>query len=66
MASSTEEKTGIFNMQNLSGGKPCPDCDGVGQLRFDSEDINEKFEVEKQTVITECARCHGTGHVPAG
>lgn len=66
MASSTEEKTGVFNMRDLAGGKPCPDCGGAGQLRIDSENINEKFEVEKQTVITQCPRCHGTGYVPAG
>ena len=66
MASSNGETTGVFNMESMSGGKPCPDCDGAGRLRYDSENINEKFEVEKQTVIVECARCLGTGHVPAG
>jgi DnaJ-class molecular chaperone len=66
MGASTEEKTGVFDMRKLSGGKKCPDCDGLGQLRIDSENINEKFEVEKQTVITQCPRCVGTGFVPAG
>lgn len=66
MGASTEEKTGVFNMRDLPGGKSCPDCDGLGQLRFDSENINEKFEREKQTVISACPRCHGTGFVPAG
>ena len=40
---------------------PCPDCHGTGELRIDSENINENFEVEKQTVITPCPRCGGTG-----
>lgn len=63
---SNEEKTGVFNLRDLKGGKPCPDCGGTGQLRIDSENINENFEVEKQTVITECPTCAGTGMVPAG
>jgi len=66
MASSTEERTGVFNIHELTGGKRCPDCDGTGQLRIDSQNINENFEVEKQTVITECPGCAGTGHVPKG
>jgi DnaJ-class molecular chaperone len=66
MGASTEDRTGVFNVRDLSGGRPCPDCDGSGQLRIDSENINEKFEVEKQTVITECPRCAGAGVVPAG
>jgi DnaJ-class molecular chaperone len=37
----------------------CPDCEGSGELRIESENINEDFEVEKQTVITECPRCLG-------
>jgi DnaJ-class molecular chaperone len=57
------EKTGAFNIRDLATGKRCPDCAGSGQLRIDSENINEKFEVEKQTVITECPRCLGTGYV---
>jgi DnaJ-class molecular chaperone len=64
MAASTEEKTGVFDLRNLSGER-CPDCEGRGQLHIDSENINENFEVEKQTVITECPRCAGTGFVPA-
>lgn len=40
---------------------PCPDCNGTGELRIDSENITENFEVEKQTVITDCPRCRGLG-----
>ena len=61
-ASTSEDRTGVYNLHNLSGVR-CPDCGGTGQLRIDSENINEHFEVEKQTVITECPRCAGTGHV---
>lgn len=63
MGASTEDRTGTFDFRSLSG-KPCPDCGGTGQLRIDSENINERFEVEKQTVITDCHRCSGTGYVP--
>ena len=66
MSSSIHEKTGVFNIHDLAGGKRCPDCEGTGQLRIDSQNINENFEVEKQTVITECPRCAGTGRVAAG
>ena len=45
---------------------PCPDCNGTGQLRMDSENINEDFEVEKQTVITDCPRCRGLGFLLPG
>ena len=65
MAGSIEDKTGIFNLRDL-GTERCPDCGGTGQLRIDSENINEHFEVEKQTVITECPHCAGTGFVAAG
>ena len=44
----------------------CPDCNGSGELRIDSENIDENFEVEKQTVITPCPRCGGKGFVAAG
>jgi len=57
------EKTGVFDAGKLSQAR-CPDCSGTGELRIDSENINENFEVEKQTVITPCPRCHGTGYVP--
>ena len=45
---------------------PCPDCQGTGESRIESENINEHFEVEKQTVITECPRCLGLGFLPPG
>ena len=44
----------------------CPDCHGTGELRIDSENITEDFEVEKQTVITECPRCLGLAFLPQG
>jgi len=65
MGASTDEKTGVFNVRDLAGSR-CPECGGTGELRIDSENINEHFEVEKQTVITPCARCNGTGFVAAG
>ncbi|MBA3594269.1 MAG: hypothetical protein H0W47_10805 [Polaromonas sp.] len=45
---------------------PYPDCHGTGELRIDSENINEDFEVEKQIVITECPRCLGLAFLPPG
>ena len=62
MGASTDlEKTGTFNVSELRMGNTCPDCEGGGELRIDSENINENFEVEKQTVITVPAlRRHGT------
>jgi DnaJ-class molecular chaperone len=57
------QKTGVFDVGKLNQAR-CPDCSGTGELRIDSENINEHFEVEKQTVITPCTRCHGTGYVP--
>ena len=59
------ERTGVFDAGKLNQVK-CPDCSGTGELRFDSENINENFEVEKQTIITPCERCGGTGYIPAG
>jgi DnaJ-class molecular chaperone len=44
---------------------PCADCNGSGELRIESENINEDFEVEKQTIITECPGCLGLGFKPA-
>ena len=64
MTASTE-KTGVFDTSKLNQAR-CPECGGTGELRIDSENINEHFEVEKQTVITACPRCGGTGYVPAG
>lgn len=43
---------------------PCAECNGTGELRIESENINENFEVEKQTVITECPQCRGLGFIP--
>jgi uncharacterized protein with PIN domain len=60
MAAPIEDRTGVFNLREL-GGERCPDCGGSGLLHIDSENINEHFEVEKQTVITECPHCAGTG-----
>ena len=59
------DKTGVFDVSKLNQMK-CPECGGTGEHRIESENINEDFEVEKQTVITPCERCHGTGFVPAG
>ena len=59
------DKTGVFDASKLNQLR-CPDCGGSGELRIDSENINEHFEVEKQTVITGCPRCSGTGFVQAG
>lgn len=59
------EKTGAFDIGQL-GQARCPECGGTGELRFDSENINENFEIEKQIVITPCERCNGTGFVTAG
>jgi DnaJ-class molecular chaperone len=57
MSTFDSDKTGAFIR------KPCADCHGTGELRIESENINENFEVEKQTVITVCSRCNGTGSV---
>lgn len=43
---------------------PCAECNGTGELRIESENINENFEVEKQTVIMECQHCRGRGFIP--
>lgn len=59
------EKTRIVDARTLLQGR-CPMCAGTGELRIDSENINEHFEVEKQTVITPCQRCNGSGRAPAG
>jgi DnaJ-class molecular chaperone len=61
----TDDKTGVFDASKLNQMK-CPDCGGTGEFRIESENINENFEVEKQTVITSCPRCNGTGFVPKG
>jgi DnaJ-class molecular chaperone len=58
---SNTETTGAFQAAELNR-KPCPQCGGSGELRIESENINENFEVEMQTVITECPACGGTGN----
>lgn len=58
------EKTGVFDAAKLNL-MPCPDCGGKGVVHIESENINENFEVEKQTVIADCPRCNGTGFAPA-
>ncbi|MDB5944656.1 MAG: hypothetical protein JWQ13_4222 [Ramlibacter sp.] len=64
MAASIQD-TGAFDATTLNQ-KLCPDCIGRGELHIDSENINENFEVEKQTVITPCPLCGGTGFLKAG
>ena len=59
------QDTGAFDAAALNQAR-CPDCSGTGELRIDSENIDEHFEVEKQTVSTPCTRCGGTGFVGAG
>ena len=59
------QDTGAFDAASLNSER-CPDCTGTGELRIDSENINENFEVEKQIVITPCPRCNGTGFIQAG
>ena len=59
------QDTGAFDATALNHLR-CPDCSGTGELRIDSENINENFEVEKQTVITPCERCGATGFIRAG
>ena len=58
------ETTGAFDASLLNQMR-CPDCSGTGELRIDSENIDENFEVEKQTVIASCPRCNGAGFVAA-
>ena len=59
------DKTRIVDARSLLQGR-CTACAGTGELRIDSENINEHFEVEKQTVITPCQCCNGSGHTPPG
>ena len=63
--STSNQDTGAFDASALNQSR-CPECSGTGELRIDSENITENFEVEKQTVITPCERCGGTGFVKAG
>jgi excinuclease UvrABC ATPase subunit len=60
----TDTEVGAFDAGSLRGR--CSACGGTGELRIDSENINENFEVEKQTVITPCTACNGTGIAAAG
>lgn len=55
-----QDRTGVFDA-NLMNEVRCPECRGTGELRIDSQNINERFEVEKQTVIAACPVCGGTG-----
>lgn len=64
MAQDNTERTGGFDSNSLQSQR-CPDCNGTGELKFESENINENFEVEKQIVITECPRCGGKGYISA-
>ncbi len=41
--------------------KFCHHCRGTGKLMVDGDSVNEKFEVEKQTVMTPCPQCGGKG-----
>ena len=59
------DKTGIFDA-SLLNQKRCADCSGTGELRIESENIDENFDVQKQVVITPCQRCGGAGFVPGG
>ncbi|TFZ08570.1 hypothetical protein [Ramlibacter humi] len=61
----TTEKTGAFDATMLNAQR-CSECGGTGELRIESENITEDFEVEKQTVITQCPRCGGKGWVQGG
>ena len=36
---------------------PYPDCNGTGELCIDNENITAHFEVERQTLISDCPRC---------
>jgi DnaJ-class molecular chaperone len=62
MSQAETEATGGFDAAALHAHR-CPDCQGSGELKFESENINENFEVEKQIVITECPRCGGKGYI---
>ncbi|MBS7807657.1 hypothetical protein [Variovorax sp. PCZ-1] len=57
MSTFDTDKTGAFVRS------PCGDCHGTGELRIESENINENFEVQKQTLITSCLRCGGSGYI---
>ena len=59
-------KDGHVQRERAAHGQTCPDHEWRRELRIDSENINENFEVEKQTVITQCPRCAGTGQLPTG
>jgi hypothetical protein len=45
---------------------PCSGYFRTGELHIDSENINGQFELEKQTVITECPAIDGLGFKPPG
>jgi DnaJ-class molecular chaperone len=58
------EATGTFSTSELNH-IPCPDCGGNGEVQIESENITETFEIERQLVITNCARCNGSGWAAA-
>ena len=58
MSEANPDATGGFQR------KPCAQSNGTGELRIDSENINENFEVEVQVVIVECPGCNGLGFIP--
>lgn len=65
MGPTDNDKTAVYKVRDLTRDR-CTECEGAGQLRIDSQNITEDFEVEKQTVITECPACAGTGFKTAG
>ena len=40
------------NDNTVMNHKFCQKCRGTGKLMVDGDSVNEKFEVEKQTVMT--------------
>ncbi len=49
------------NDNTVMNHKFCQKCRGTGKLMVDGDSVNEKFEVEKQTVMTPCPQCGGKG-----
>ena len=40
--------------------KVCPDCDGKGQMKFDSYNIFD-ITTKPKKIVSKCKRCDGTG-----